>query len=291
MIKLKSLLFSFLSIFSLSIYAEQPELAFLGYEQNDWIVVTAQADGRVVEIQLKQEPHTFDYDFKTGQILYIGSDGKLYLKHKNSEKEIQLPYGKNGYTQPNFSCKTDLVYIVELIEGKSNKTRIMSIDLNSQKINSVIEQNSSQFEPSELNNSTFLFTNLICNKGCGKLIQELWQKSQITGLSEQITLLNAFSNNPSSHINDNWVFFSSDKNNNYHIWGKDLKNTEKAVQLTFSDNTDTFPGAIGNGQFLYVSQGSGKYVIKKGNINGKSTDLKLSKNYKSIRQLKVNTCE
>ncbi len=266
-------------------------MGFLGYDGQHWLVGIAQVDGTVKEITLAQEPHTFDYNFKTGQILYIGSDGKLRLYSNGAEKELALPYKANAYTQPKFSCNKDLAYTVELIDGNSKSTRIVAIDLQNNALANAVQQTSSQFEPSEINDHTLLFTNLSCNQGCGKLIQEIWQKNQASGISEQLTLLNAFSNNPSIHFNDHWVFFSSNKNDNYHIWGKNLNTDERSVELTFKDTTDAFPGAIGNGGFLYISQNKGQYHIMQGDIKGKSSAVKLSKQYKIMRQLKVNTCE
>ncbi len=274
------------------LYADAlPTMAFLAYDDEQWVVCLTQTDGSVKEVILEEEPHTFDYNFQTGQILYTGSYGKLRIHHKGSERELKLPYQNSAYTQPDFSCQKELAYAVELIEGNSKSTHIVLIDLKNDALTTVIQQNSSQFEPSEIDNRTLLFTSLTCNQGCGKLMQEIWQKNSVTGESDQLTLLNAFSNNPTAHFNDQWIFFSSNKNGNYHIWGKNPKTDARAEELTFGNSTDTFPGAISKGSFVYIHHDKTNYRIMHADIRGKSYEVKLSKQYKKIRQLKVNTCD
>ncbi len=275
-----------------TLYAETlPTMAFLGYDNEDWLVCVTQEDGTTKEIKLEQEPRSFDYDFKTGQILYVGSDGILRLYEKGSERELKLPDTTSSYTQPSFSCKKDLAYAVELIDGNSKSTQIVLIDLKRDTLTIAVRQNSSQFEPSEINDQALLFTNLVCNNGCGKLIQEIWKKDKIRGESDQLTLLNAFSSNPSIHPNDHWLFFSSNKNGNYHIWGKDLNTDDRSTQMTVGSTTDSFVKSIGKGAFLYIRQDKSNHSIMYGDIKGKSYEVKLEKQYNKIRQLKVNTCK
>lgn len=275
-----------------ALYADTlPTMAFLGYDNKEWLVCITQEGGTIKEIKLEQEPRSFDYDFKTGQILYVSSGGTLRLYDKGSEHVLQLPDTTSSYTQPSFSCKKDLAYAVELIDGNSKSTQIVLIDLEHDSLTTVVQQNSSQFEPSEINDRVLLFTNLVCNNGCGKLIQEIWQKDRILGESEQLTLLNAFSNNPSIHHDDHWLFFSSNKNGNYHIWGKDLKTDDRSTQMTVGSTADSFVKAIGKGAFLYIRQDKSNHSIMYGDIKGNSYEIKLLKQYNKIRQLKVNTCK
>ncbi len=275
---------------SLLALCANPAMAFLAYDDEKWLVCITQTDGSIKEITLNEEPHTFDYNFQTQQILYTGSYGKLHLYHNGSERELQLPYKTSAYTQPSFSCQKSFAYAVELIEGNSKSTRIVLIDLKDDTLKTAVLQNSSQFEPSEINAHTLVFSNLVCNQGCGKLMQEIWQKNIATGEADQLTLLNAFSNNPSIHFDDQWIFFSSNKNGNYHIWGKDLKSDRRAKELTFGTATDTFPGAIGEGSFVYLHQHKSHHKIMQGTFTGKSDEIILSKQYNKIRQLKVNLC-
>ena len=276
----------------LTLYADiLPKMAFLAYNKKDWVVVVTQEDGTTKEIKLEQEPHSYDYNFKTGQILYIGSDATLRLYDKGRERELKLPVTTSSYTQPGFSCKKDMAYAVELIDGNSKSTQIVLLDLKDDSLKTVVRQNSSQFEPSEINDRTLLFTNLVCNNGCGKLIQEIWKKDMILGESNQLTLLNAFSNNPSVYPGGHWLFFSSNKNGNYHIWGKDLNAEGRSIPMTTGTDTDTFAKAIGHGAFLYIRQSKSNYSVMYGDIKGKSHEIKLLKQYNKIRQLKVNICK
>jgi len=275
-----------------TLYADTlPKMAFLGYDNKEWLVCITHENGTIKEIKLEQEPHSFDYNFKTGQILYIGSDGTLRLYDEGNERELKFADTTNAYTEPSFSCKKDMAYAVELKNRNSKSTEIVSIDLKDDSLTTVVRQNSSQFEPIEINDRKLLFTNLVCNNGCGKLMQEIWQKDMIIGESNQLTLLNAFSINPSVHPDGHWLFFSSNKNGNYHIWGRDLDSDGRSIQLTQGTSTDTFPKAIGNGAFVYIRQNKSSYSIMFGDIKGKSHEIKLLKQYNKIRQLKVNICK
>ena len=275
-----------------ALYAEKlPSMAFLGYNGDAWLVCLTKGDGSVKEIALEQEPHAFDYNFKRDEILYIGENGKLRLYAKGSEREVKMPYEKSAYAQPSFSCEKDFAYAVELIDKNSKSTQIVSIDLRDDSFESVVKQNSSQFEASELDARRLLFTNLICNRGCSKLIQEIWKKNRVTGESEQLTLLNSFSSNPSAQYDDDWIVFSSNKNDGYHIWAKNLDSNEASAQITEGDYIDSFPASLGKGSFLYVRQSENKNFIMYGNIKREFYKIKLSKEYSKIRQLKVNRCK
>lgn len=282
-----------LLLFSLILLAADklPSYAFLGYDGTDWVVSVTRPSGKTKEIHLQQEPHSFDYDFRHDRVIYIGANGILYLYDKGDESKITLPKTTSKYTQPSFICAANAFYAVELLNGNSKSTQIVSIDLNNTHTHTVVQQNSSQFEPSQINRQTLLFTNLVCNHGCGKLMQEIWKKDLILGSSDQLTLLNAFSNNPSVHPNDHWLFFSSNKNERYHIWAKDLHSDKRSVEVTQGSGMDSFVNALGQEDFLYIHQDQNGYALMYGDIEGKSHKIALSKPYEKIRQLKVDQCQ
>jgi len=275
-----------------SLYASGLEkMAFLGYNGDSWVVCLSDSKGDVKEIQLEQEPHVFDYNFKTDEILYIGEDTKLRLYSKGKERELNLSYTNSAYTQPSFSCRDDYAYVVELIDKNSKSTQIIEINLKDDSVNNVIKQNSSQFEIADVDEKRVIYTSLICNKGCGKLIQEIWIKNRITGISEQLTLLNSFSSNPTIHYNDSWVYFSSNKNENYHIWAKNINSNKNSIEITKEDATDSFPSSLGDNNFVYIRHIKNRSFIMQGDISGKTNQIKLLKEYNKIRQLKVNRCK
>ena len=282
-----------LLLFSLMLLATDklPAYAFLGYDGRDWVVSVIEPDGDTKEIRLQQEPHSFDYDFKKNRVIYIGDNGTLYLYDKGHESKVSLPKTTSKYTQPSFLCSLNAFYAVELLNGNSKSTQIISIDLNNSHVSTVVQQNSSQFEPSQINQQTLLFTNLVCNHGCGKLMQEIWKKDLVLGTSDQLTLLNAFSNNPSVHPNDHWLFFSSNKNESYHIWAKDLHSDKRAFEVTEGSGMDSFVNALGKGAFLYIRQDRGDHALMYGDIERSSYKIALPRPYEKIRQLKVNRCQ
>ena len=276
----------------ISLYAGSlPKMAFLAYNGDSWLVCLSDSKGDVKEIKLDQEPHLFDYNFKTGEILYVGENSKVRLYSRGKARELNLSYEKSAYTQASFSCKDDVAYVVELINKNSKSTQIMQINLKDDSLSGVIKQNSSQFELVEVDANRVIYTNLICNVGCGKLIQEIWMKDRVRADSKQLTLLNSFSNNPTIKYNDKFIFFSSNKSGNYHIWVKEVDSNKVSLELTKGDVTDSFPNSLGNGSFVYISEIKNKIFIMQGAINGDFKKIKLSKEYDKIRQLKVNRCE
>ncbi len=278
-----------ISIYTLFAYTI-PSIAFLAYNGEEWIVCVLE-NGKITEIQLDEEPHSFDYNFKNDQIVYVGADSKLRFYVHGDERELQLPYKHSGFTQPSFLCEDNLVYAVELINKNSRSTKIVQIDLKDDSLQTVVKQNSSQFEPVECDERSILFTNLVCNQGCAKLIQEIWIKNLVTGLSEQVTLLNAFSTNPSIHYGSHMMFFNSNRYDNYNIWAKKIDDDARAFQVTFSEAIDTDPVAINDNSFLFIRNNGSKQTIMYGDLQGQLYEIKLLKEYNKIRQLKVQRCD
>jgi Tol biopolymer transport system component len=102
----------------------------------------------------------------------------------------------------------------------------------------VVTQRSAQFEPYFHAPRTLYYSNVHCTIGCGKIIQEIWRKDLISGEAEQITLLNAIARQPV--ISGQWLYFSSNKAGNFHIWRMSLE-TGRYERLTEGRVTDINP--------------------------------------------------
>ena len=265
----------------------------LGYDGTSWRVVFYDGtEEKTRSVTLEEEPHGFDYDFRSHRLLYSDAMGQVHIRDLSVKRERLLALPKeNGYIQPVFSCQEGWVYLVELPKHSSRAARIVRVGLENGTKEIVVEQNSAQLEPMEVQDGRhLLFTSLSCNHGCGKLIQEIWWKDLISGESDQLTLLNAFNSHPVSK--EGKLYFVSNRGGAYHIWKQRLK--EKggaAVQLTHGDTTDTSPAPLQNGALLFIRHKNGRDHLILKTLSGGEKELPLERKYFKLRQLKVNRCK
>jgi len=271
-------------IFSLSLYGKDTGLVLSAFIKDEWkIVVYEDKLFKIIETEL--EPRTFDYDFINQQIIYIASDKTLRLKDKDSES-IVLSSNIDAYTQPMFTSSGKNVIMIKLIDGNSINTNIISYNLKSKNIKTIVSQRSTQLEPYILNDTNLYYSNVSCVEDCGKIIQEIWYKHILSGDAYQLTLTNSISHQPSVDSDQKNIYFSSNKNGFYHIWKMDLNNN-KYTQLTDGEVTDGYPMPTKKGDVIFIRKDGNKNMLMKINKNNKLTELKLPKEYKKIRSLKV----
>ena len=260
-------------------------VTFIALIDDSWNIVTMQNNTFSV-IQTQQEPHTFDHDTTNKQTVYIGSDKSVRFI-KNGQEQLLLSPGKDAYTQPAFSINGEAVYLVKLIDGNSVNTDIVRLNLQSKTINPVVTQRSTQLDPFLNNDEDLYYSNVSCVEGCGKIIQEIWQKKITANKANQLTMLNTLSHQPSVDPQGNYLFFSSNKNGHYHIWRLSLKSgTHK--QLTFGDVTDSFPAAKSDGSAYFIRSVRGRNMLMEVDSNGSIQELNCPDKYHKIRELKVN---
>ena len=83
------------------LFAKIPPLSFIALEKASWHIVACQDKSTCRTIETEQEPRTYDYDFTTGNLVYIASDKNVHLVVDNNES-ILLKSDKNAYTKPSF---------------------------------------------------------------------------------------------------------------------------------------------------------------------------------------------
>lgn len=270
----------------ISLFAKESSYVFSALIDNDWKVVVHDDEGyRSIETQ--REPRTFDFDFKHKRVVYIASDKNLYLKDEASNTEALLLEAKeDAYTQPMFTPSGDEIVLVKLIEGNSANTDIISLDVKTKKIKSVVTQKSTQLEPYILNDANLYYSNVTCVEGCGKIIQELWFKHLLSGDAYQLTLNNVISHQPSVDKAQKHIYFSSNKKGFYHIWKMDLENGEM-FQLTQGKVTDGYPMPINNSEVLFIRRDGSQSLLMKVDHKGQVSQISLPSQYTKIRNLKV----
>ena len=266
------------------LFAKTPPLSFIALEKESWHVIVCSSTNTCTTLKTEQEPRTYDYDFATGNLVYIASDKNVHIIIDNNES-ILLKSGKNAYTEPSFMDNSKKIMLVELIDGNSKKTKIITIDLKHKKIKTLHSQYSTALEPYGNNSKDLYYANVSCVEGCNKIIQEIWHKDLVDKEANQLTLLNTLSHQPRSNKDNSMVYFSSNKKGNYHIWAYNTR-TYVSTQLTFGEVTDGFPSPVEAGVYFLrriKNHVALMYLSKKGDIS----EVQLKQTYIKIRNLKV----
>jgi len=276
-------LFTLIALGSI-LFAKIPPLSFIALEEGNWHVVVCDETSTCHTIKTEQEPRTYDYDFTTGNLVYIASDKNVHFIVDNNET-VLLKSAKNAYTEPYFIENGQKIMLVELIDGNSKKTKIITIDIKYKKMKILHAQYSTALEPYSNNNKDLYYANVSCTEECNKIIQEIWHKNLITKEAEQVTLLNVLSHQPRANKENSKVYFSSLKGGNYHIWEYNFKN-HTSKQLTSGEVTDGFPSPRQEGVYFLrriKNHTALMYLSEEGNL----TKLSLEQTYTKIRNLKV----
>ena len=275
--------FSLLTLGSV-LFAKIPPLSFIALDDGRWHIVVCKDSEDCHTIETNQEPRTYDYDFENGYVVYIGSDKNVHLVVDNNES-ILLASGKNAYTEPSFIDEGKEIMLVELIDGNSKKTKIISLNIKNGKRKTLHSQYSTALDPYANNDTDLYYANVSCVEGCNKIIQEIWHKNLIDQEANQLTLLNALSHQPKANKDNSLIYFSSNKNGNYHIWRYDT-HTHSVKQLSFGEVTDGFPSPGTHGLYFLrriENHTNLMFLPKKGDI----AQVPLQQNYTKIRNLKV----
>ena len=270
-----------LLLFSLALVAN--EFSFIAYNGQEWKIVVCN-DKECHNIKTKQEPRTYDYDFNSGRVVYVASDKSVRTVIKDRE-QIILESQKDAYTEPLFIDNGQKIMIVKLINGNSKNTEIISMDLLGKNQKSLHYQHSTALEPYSHDGEYIYYANVSCVEGCGGIIQEIWEKEIVSNRAKQLTMLNALSHQPNIDKKRENIYFSSNKEGNYHIYRLSLLNGE-VKQLTKGDVTDGFPISSKDGLY-FIRRQVGEVVLMRLNHKSQLEQLSFDKLYKKIRNLKV----
>lgn len=269
-------------IVQMSLLAKDLNFAFIGLEDDIWKIAVCK-NSECKNITTKLEPKTFDHDFNTSKTIYVAIDGSVRIINNKIEKII-LNHNKHSYTNPIFYKKTNGIILVKLINKNSTNTKIISIDVAQNKINTLIFQHSTSLNPCVVGSDIF-YANVSCVQGCGKIIQEIWHKNIKYDTSNQITMLNALSHQPTVSKNKKHIFFSSNKSGNFDIWKLDIKNNVIS-RYTKSKYTDSYPNAH-DGGVVFIRDFENISKIFYSPQKDKLINIFYPNRYKKIRNLKV----
>lgn len=270
-------------------------MTFVGLTASGWQTFAVTGEGREPQqLSLDAEARTPQYLSKTNSIIYINEGGQLMrasLAGNGVVMDMQTvlsPTEQASYAQPEFDAQKNVIFVVELKQGKSVDTDIIQINSDSHKRDPVIIQRSAQFEPF-VSGEWVYYSNVHCVVGCGKIIQEIWRYHSASGIAEQITLLNSTSRQPTVDRQQEWLYFSSNAAGNYHIYRQSLSDTAPPVleQLTEGPVTDLSP-VIDRGRLYFIRHDARSASLQC--LNKQNAGLKnmiLDNNIINLRDLEI----
>lgn len=265
-------------------------ISFVGYTNGEWKLYSASNDSKISPIlETRYELRGPVVNLSTSDIAYIAIDGSVNEQRRDSQKPTVLLKAskKRAYTQSAYTPDGEKLYIVELKEGASVDTDILVLDKSSNKIKPVVTQRSAQFEPYAPTNNDLYYSNVICTIGCGKIIQEIWHMNVVSGEAEQVTLLNSISKQPYILPKDEWLYFTSNKSGNYHIWRYSI-NKKKYEELTDGNVTDTNPVLDNKKNLYFIRRSPQAAQLMRRSPKGELTVMKLPEGVTDLRDLRMS---
>lgn len=259
-------LVNFMLIFCLSISIEAaiklPKgLLILGYDGTVWSPYFILKDGdNWIKIDEIKNPSHITWDSESNFIYIKGNDSNYYRYQTDVKLLSRLTiFDKSSYTQ--LRAYSGGVLSVQLLNGKSRDTHILSLEHDGSELKTLIRQTSAQFHP-YIRHKQLYYAHVSCRIDCDPLIQEIWQKNLITGQAKQLTLLNATSYLHSVGNSGQYGYVSSNRRGFYHLAKLNLV-TGDLLWLTEGKVTDSFPSISKEGDLYFIRRiSSGSYLMK-----------------------------
>ncbi|VAW62699.1 hypothetical protein MNBD_GAMMA08-1237 [hydrothermal vent metagenome] len=291
-----------LIFFVLPVNANTPAetLYFMGFKDNKWqLFYRKTGDLNFKRIKTASEPRELYFSPHEQRIFYLDAETRLrqlILGEKQKEKVLFSPSENDSYAQLFWDRAGSLLYMVKMPHGKSSEADI--VVWHKGKIKPVVRQISSQFEPFVYNKDWLYYGHVHCSLDCGHIIQEIWRKNLISGEAEQISLLGQISRQAVVDSEGKWVYFSSNKQGQYHIWRQALSGVSSqnkgcklcsAQQITKGNVTDTDPAINKEGEIFFIRHTQGKAFLMNYKKEGVLKRIALPEGVSEIRNLRINS--
>lgn len=261
---------------------------FIGQKQGAWRIYVV-AGGQARPVPTAVEPRTASYSPKQGTVAYIGADGNLHeVSVEGSKDRVLLSSTKaRAFTQPAYSREGDQLFVVEMKDGASADTEIVALAKGKEQPRPVTRQPAAQFEPRALRDGSLVYSSVSCVVGCGRIIQEVWRKHLGSDEAEQITLTNAIARQPVASPDSKWIYFSSNRAGNYHIW-RTAGAGSAPEQLTRGDVADINPALDREGSLYFLRHDARGTKLMRIERSGQERALSMPAGVEDLRNLEIN---
>jgi Tol biopolymer transport system component len=228
-------------------------LAFAGYDSKEWaIYLVDNKQGIPEKVMGISHPRNFTWNRNSGKIVFITLESALMeFDLKSGLGKVLLEAGaRDHFTQPRYSQDQKRLFAVRLPDGNSRQTQLIEI-LDGGTYEAVVRKRTAQFEPFMLEDRYLFYTTAICVDDCGRMIWELWRRDMLTGDQIQLTLGNQVSRQPVLKEKE-WIYFSSNRDGNYHIWRTRADPNATAEQLTTGEVHDSDIAFDAKGDMYFI---------------------------------------
>jgi Tol biopolymer transport system component len=264
-------------------------IMFLGLNDGAWRIHVV-VEGRLSTVDTPSEPRTATYSRQRRAVAYVAADAVLYEVSLggNAPRKLLESTKTLAITQPAYSRTGDQLLFVGLEGGASAQTEIHAIDLAGNGAPaSLTSQPGAQFEPKPMGDHGLLYSSVSCAIGCGRIIQEIWYKNRLTEQARQITLGNAIARQPVPSPDGAWVYYSSNRAGNYHIWRMPVGGGT-AERITDGSVTDISPAIDPQGGIYFIRHDQRGSQLMKVDRTGTAIRIPLPDAISDIRNLEVS---
>jgi hypothetical protein len=225
-------------------------LMIVAYDGTSWhpYVIMAAGDDWS-KIEQVSDPAAVTWIPARRSMLVKAADGGLCSYHLERREFLPLsPLAGKAVTQ--LRAHRNGVMMVQLTDGRSSATQLLSLDADAAGASEILRQQSAQFYP-YLHNGWLYYAHVSCRAECRPLIQEVWRKDMASGLTSQLTRLNAVSHLYSASDDGHYGFLVSNQRGYYHLARLELESGEISW-LTRGQVTDSHPSIAADGKLYFI---------------------------------------
>lgn len=225
-------------------------LMIVAYDGNSWHpYITMSAGDEWRKIENVSDPVAVTWNPARRSMLVKAGDGGLCSYHLD-RREFVLLSSLAGKAVTQLRAHRNGVMMVQLTDGRSSETRLLSLDADAAEASEILRQQSAQFFP-YLHNGRLYYAHVSCRAECRPLIQEVWRKDLASGLTRQLTRLNATTHLYSASNDGHYGFLVSNQRGYYHLARLELESGEISW-LTQGQVTDSHPSIAADGTLYFI---------------------------------------
>ena len=212
------------------------DLMMLGYDGDAWHPYQVQ-NHRWQKIKAIRNPASVTYQSSSQTFYFKGEDGLLYQWSKQDKAPQKITASvPDAFTQVR--AHAEGVLLVELADGKSRDTHILTIDKDN-KVRQLINQAAGQFHPL-IHGDYLYYAHVSCRLQCKPVVQDIWRQHRASGQAQQLSMLNATSYLHALSSNGTVGFIASNQQGLYHLYRLTIA-TGETQAITQGRVTDSYP--------------------------------------------------
>lgn len=261
-------------------------LVFVGLRNDRWLLFAGTGDANPRSIATVTDPRTPAYSKGQQRIAYVSSEGAVReIDLRTGEDAVLLESTRShGYTQLAYRPGTAELYLVVLHQGSSVDTDLAVLDRDKRQARIVSRQRSAQFEPAFTSDGAqLIYSNVSCASECPNIVQEIWSMDLVSGVVQQLTLLNAVSRQPTIDA-AGAVVFASNEQGHYQLWR--LAPGAQPVRLTDAAAIDESPVSSDRGEVYFIRRTADGGQLMRMDANGSLTAVALGRDIRDVRDLR-----